>query len=42
MLLRNIAAVHTARYLLADETDLAGSALLALSCSLPQRATGQP
>ena len=40
MLLRNIAAVHTARYLLADETDLAGSAWLALTCSLPQRATG--
>src|SRR6202011_5988037 len=35
MLLRNIAAVHTARYLLSDETDLAGSALLALSCSMP-------
>jgi hypothetical protein len=40
MLLRNIAAVHTARYLLGDETDLAGSAWLALASSLPQRATG--
>ena len=40
MLLRNIAAVHTARFLLSDETDLAGSALLALTCSMPQRATG--
>jgi MoxR-like ATPase len=40
MLLRNIAAVHTARYLMADETDLAASALLALTCSMPQRATG--
>ena len=29
MLLRNIAAVHTARYLLSDETDLAGSASIA-------------
>jgi MoxR-like ATPase len=40
MLLRNIAAVHAARHVLAARTDLADSAWLALICSLPQRATG--
>jgi MoxR-like ATPase len=41
MLLRNVVAVHAARHACAGQSDLSESAWLALSCSLPQRATGR-